>query len=108
MTTTHDMFQEVEHEGRTYGINFCAEGSLFSSPGKYYGPPEHCYPEESECEITSIEIISCTDEDELPVTDPTLLDKLKTLLSEDLIDEALWQAYGAEAADNFTEPDLDY
>jgi len=30
------------------------EGRSYFQPGRFYGPPENCYPDESETEITSV------------------------------------------------------
>jgi hypothetical protein len=35
-------------------IDLSVEGSYYFRPGKYSGPPEHCYPDESEAEILSL------------------------------------------------------
>ena len=35
-------------------INLEIYGSAFYDPGKYYGPPENCYPEEQSVDIESI------------------------------------------------------
>lgn len=35
-------------------IDLKVEGSYYFRPGKYSGPPESCYPDESEAEILSL------------------------------------------------------
>jgi len=34
-------------------VSLQIEGRAYYAPGRYYGPPENCYPDESEVEITS-------------------------------------------------------
>ena len=35
-------------------IPLTIEGSAYFAPGKFYGPPENCYPNESEAELLSV------------------------------------------------------
>jgi len=35
-------------------IKLEVEGSSYFAPGRYYGPPENCYPDEGDTEITSV------------------------------------------------------
>jgi hypothetical protein len=36
-------------------IKLKVEGRSYYHPGQYYGPPEYCYPSESDTEILSVE-----------------------------------------------------
>jgi hypothetical protein len=44
--------EEDEYEYQTITLN--VEGSSYFQPGKFYGPPENCYPDEGEIEILSV------------------------------------------------------
>lgn len=35
-------------------INLQVEGRSYFQPGRYHGPPENCYPDEGDTEITSV------------------------------------------------------
>lgn len=41
---------EYQYEEHTLKV----EGRSYFSPGKMYGPPENCYPDEGETEITAV------------------------------------------------------
>lgn len=52
---TSDQF--MEDNGLEYEyllINLMIEGQSYYSPGRTYGPPEDCYPPESDTEIISV------------------------------------------------------
>lgn len=53
---THDKVSpdddEFEFEYQT--ITLQVEGRSYFTPGKYYGPPENCYPDEGDTEIESV------------------------------------------------------
>lgn len=43
---------EDDYEYHTVALQ--VEGSAYYTPGRLYGPPENCYPDEGEVEITSV------------------------------------------------------
>ena len=45
-----------------YDVTYCIEGKCYSDPGKLSGPPEDCYPPESEANITLLRVIEVSDE----------------------------------------------
>lgn len=42
-----DSYEHIE-------VTLNVEGSSYFTPGRYSGPPENCYPDEGETEITSV------------------------------------------------------
>ena len=97
--------QEVtlEWEGvmRTFDVAFTVEASASHTPAKVSGPPESCYPEDSEVELESINIDFVTDENADPmIPGEELGKKLLSSLNRDRIQELVWEA----AWDEWNEP----
>jgi len=66
-------------------VNF--EYTLYYTPGKFFGPPEACFPDEyemGECKITSIEISHYADI--LDINTPELAAYIETAHSQDFTD----------------------
>lgn len=59
-------------------VLWTAEVECFYRPGRFSGPPENCYPDESECEILSV------------LTDPP---GFENQIPEELIEDAAWLAF---------------
>lgn len=87
-------------------VEFEINADMTYLPARLSGPPEDCYPDESECVITSIvpleKIDGCNDAD--------LLDALETQVSEEKIIEDLWEdfelqrsSYEADKADYYRD-----
>lgn len=59
-------------------IQWTAEVDCFYRPGRFSGPPENCYPDESEAQIISLQTQPAGLEDQIP---------------EDDVLEAAWEAF---------------
>lgn len=79
-------FGDQEHD-----IEFGIEADIVYEPARISGPPEDCYPDASECTITSImpmDGVSGYD-------DAAILEALDEQVGEDRIIEDLWEDYMA-------------
>lgn len=87
---------EVEAaDGTTYLCNVEAHSRCYYLPGRLSGPPEDCYPAESEQE-TTFEILDCVlDGNELKLT-PELLATLQPLLPVEWMEGQCWEAFMRE------------
>lgn len=45
-----------------FDVNYRLEGKCYSDPGKTSGPPEDCYPPESEANIDSVTLVEVSNE----------------------------------------------
>lgn len=106
-TVNYD-FEEVEVElqddegGRqVYEISFSVSAVLSYSPGRFSGPPENYYPDESEVDILEMKlrsVITYGEGDEVltvPIT-PALEKQLSEALDMDYIYETLWEEWKSE------------
>ena len=76
--------EENEDDFQYLPINLNVEGRYSFRPGRYSGPPEYCYPDESEAEILSL-------------TDPDGQDWTNQISEEEqsiIIDSIAEQVYG--------------
>lgn len=64
-------------------IEWQATVRLSYLPAKLYGPPEHCYPEESEAEIVAL---------------TTRPEKFEERIDEQMIEELAWEKFHTETA----------
>ena len=79
-------------DGTIYNCNVDAHAKCYYSPGRFSGPPEDCYPDESDME-TSFEILDCVI-DGMPVQlDPALLYELEPLLPVEWMESQLWDQF---------------
>lgn len=79
-------------DGTTYLCNVEAHSKCYYHPGRTSGPPEDCYPDESEQE-TTFEILDCAlDGNELKLT-PELLASLQSLLPIEWMEGQCWEAF---------------
>lgn len=79
-------------DGTTYLCNIEAHSRCYYLPGRLSGPPEDCYPAESEQE-TTFEILDCApDGNELKLT-PELLASLLSLLPVEWMEGQCWEAF---------------
>lgn len=92
-TVTKNFELELTAEdGTTYLCEIDAHSKCYYHPGKLSGPPEDCYPAESDQE-TTFEIKSCElDGNELKLT-PELLSLLEPLLPTDWMEDQLWTRF---------------
>lgn len=86
--------QDVEFLEHTYTVCFTAVAECEYQPGRTSGPPEYCYPEESELDINSVVITKVLDEDE---NEAVCTEEMKAELNERLnteaLEEAIWKAF---------------
>lgn len=73
-----------------------------STPGKYFGPPESCYPaEDAEFELDSIRVADDESKTTVVITEAALQNILGKTVANDLIEMAYQEAreYGAETGE---------
>ena len=93
---THE-FEEMEVEIEWNGawmiaiVDFTVVAELSYQPAQLSGPPENCYPDESECDLESLVFTSVTDEEGNPMKITGELDKeLNKKLDINFVEECLW------------------
>lgn len=86
-------------------IDFQIEAAITYEPAYTTGLPENCYPDSSECDITSIKVMS-----QHGIKDADILDALEKQVGTDTITNDLWADYmldrassAADAADYYRE-----
>ena len=77
-------------------VDFNIEADITYEPARVSGPPEDCYPDSSECEITSIKVLSTVE----GYTDKRILMELETQVDEDKIIDDLWEDYHSRGVDD--------
>ena len=77
-------------------VDFNIEADITYEPARVSGPPEDCYPDSSECEITAIFPLDTID----GFKDSDLLDALDKQIGEDKIIEDLWEDYHSRGVDD--------
>lgn len=91
-TVTKDFEVEVELGDSIYTCNVKATSECTYAPGRISGPPEDCYPDESEQE-TTFEILDCAlDGDEIQL-DEALIYELTPRLPVAWMETKLWGQY---------------
>ena len=55
---------EVQLEGRGYTVLYRIRGRCMYDSGRTSGPPEHCYPPESDCEIHDVRLLEVLGDEE--------------------------------------------
>ena len=75
--------------GEEQDVDFSIEADMTYEPARISGPPEDCYPDESECDITEIKVMSEVD----GLKDADILDALEKQIGEERIIEDLWEDY---------------
>ena len=83
---------EIELNDRIYACNVKATSECTYAPGRISGPPEDCYPDESEQE-TTFEILDCTLDGNAIQLDAALIYELTPLLPVEWMESALWDHY---------------
>lgn len=102
MNITYTLMLDDEEQD----VDFQIEADITYEPAYISGPPEDCYPDSSECDITSIKVMSQID----GLKDADILDALMTQVGEDTILNDLWADYmldrasaAADAADYYRD-----
>lgn len=88
--------QDVTVSEENFTVRYEITAQMGYDPGRYSGPPENCYPEESECDITEA-TFHVFDEDGNEVDEP-LASAAIARVNEDDIEQKLW--------DKFNEPNV--
>lgn len=92
-TVTHTFEVELEDDdGNIYTCNVDAHSKCYYHPGRLSGPPEDCYPAESDQE-TTFEILDCQLDGEPVQLDPALLYVLEPLLPVAWMETKLWEQF---------------
>lgn len=76
-------------------VDFEIDADIVYQPAFTTGLPENCYPDESECTITEIKVMS-----DLPFSDSDILAALETQVGEGKIIEDLWEDYMDRGVDD--------
>lgn len=95
-----DFIQYVEldegegNEAQEVEVEFYAVATLSYQPAQTSGPPEKCYPEESEFDLKSISITKVIDDEGQPIKLTTKTMKLlREAIDEDLLAEQMWEEF---------------
>lgn len=78
---------------REVELEFTVIAEMHYSPAQTSGPPENCYPEESECNITSLKITKATEDGKPVHLGLDTMAQLRELISLDRVEEQLWEIY---------------
>lgn len=86
--------------GEGFEVTYLATGKCYYDPGRLSGPPEDCYPPESEGEIASVKMLEVHDSNSRPVTNEMLRALILAKLMELPLEEYLLENWMAEGASN--------
>lgn len=78
-----------------YDVEFEITADMSYDPGNVSGPPERCYPPDSECEITEVKPMTTMD----GLSDQDLIEALYAQVGEDKLEEDLWEDWQADRDD---------
>lgn len=85
---------EIEFGGIEYYVEATARGACYYQAAKLGGPPEDCYPEETECDLYSTKITFARRLfDGVEITEAPLIHKIELALDQEWLAEELWQAF---------------
>ena len=89
---------ELTVEDKNYVVLFGVTADMIYEPAKLSGPPEDCYPDNSECNIEDVKVLGVWDEegDSIQPSKALLAELLAEYDPEDLSDE-FWKLFFAEA-----------
>lgn len=89
--------QEIEVNERTFTVYYHAAASMAYWPAQTSGPVERCYPDESECDIQSVNIYQLSGTGDTPVDLPfqstETMKKIEAALDYEVIEDQLWEAF---------------
>ena len=97
---TGDYVQTVEldegegDEAQEVEVEFSATATLTYQAAQISGPPESCYPEESEFDLESISIYKVTDDEGYTVTlTKKTMSLLREAIDQDFLAEEMWAEF---------------
>ena len=92
---------EVTLDGRRYSVEYTLRGKCYYDEGRLYGPPENCYPSESEGEILELRLDSVWGEEEgVPCVGDIFLSRIRAEIETLPLDDYLLESW--------MESDYDY
>lgn len=99
---------DTDGERIAYYCDFTVEATLSHTPAQVSGPPESCYPEESEIDITLLRLNEVRDAegDMVHFTTP-LRDRIADALNIDRVHELLWEEWQSDSDLAADAPDYD-
>lgn len=74
---------------------FQISADMFFQAGRFSGPPEKCYPDDSECEVTEVNLIDGPE----GLGEEEAISCLQKSVSEDQIESDLWEEYSSDQED---------
>ena len=88
---------EVDLEKGTFLVEFSITADMTYQPAKVSGPPEDCYPDESEIDVTEVKILSVKDAEgkEISLT-PKLIKQLGEAIDPSDFYYDLWEEWEGE------------
>jgi len=101
--------EEIVVDGVAYYCDFAIKATLSHTPARVSGPPEDCYPEESEIDIEEMKLNEVRDENgEALILTPPLLKQLSDALNIDRVHELLWEEWETESDLAAARADYEY
>ena len=96
--------QTVELNGQEVEVDFTATATLEYQAAQTSGPPESCYPEESDFDLESIQITGArlVGGQKMPLAVHTMK-LLREAIDEDLLAEQMWEEFDQQDDDQSDE-----
>jgi hypothetical protein len=105
ITKTYTVNMGTLQEDDEIDVKFRIEANMNFFPGNYSGRYEDCYPDDSDLEITGVEIVGEFDQ---RFTEEQIIAALEDQ-SLDVIEDDLWDKYNTMSPEaDFPEPDYDF
>ena len=76
-----------------YDVTYRLEGKCYSDPGKTSGPPEDCYPSESEADVSLVEIVEVSNMSGIITVPAGLLLQLSPEINKLPLDDYLFESW---------------
>lgn len=91
---TGEYTQTVELNDQPVDVKFSATASMSYQPAQTSGPPEKCYPAESEFDLEELHILDAKDANDKRLTlGLSTMCQLRALINEDLLAEKMWEDF---------------
>jgi len=92
-TVTYEGEQTVDLEEDTFVVCFTAVADCAYQPARVSGPPEDCYPEDGELDMTSLTIGLILNSNGEKVNLDSITDACREGLDQDAIEDQIWQQF---------------